>query len=122
VSTIYRAEHSLVTVHPETGERALLLGGFAHRVVGLPADLSRALIRTLQEYVTRPENTVRWHWRVGDLAIWDNRATQHCAVVDYGRAHRRAERVTVAGTTPVGIDGRPSVSLKGDASTFYAGT
>jgi taurine dioxygenase len=122
VSTIYRAEHSLVTVHPETGERALLLGGFAHRVVGLPADLSRALIRTLQEYVTRPENTVRWHWRVGDLAIWDNRATQHCAVVDYGRARRRAERVTVAGATPVGIDGRLSVSLKGDASTFYAGT
>jgi len=121
VSTIYRAEHALVTVHPETGERALLLGGFAHRIVGLPPDLSRAMIRALQEYVTRPENTVRWHWRVGDLAIWDNRATQHCAVVDYGRAHRRAERVTVAGTIPVGIDGRPGVQLKGDASTFYAG-
>jgi taurine dioxygenase len=122
VSTIYRSEHSMVTVHPETGERALLLGGFAHRVVGLPPDLSRALLRTLQEYVTRPENTVRWHWEVGDLAIWDNRATQHCAVVDYGRAHRRAERVTVAGAPTVGIDGRASVALKGDASTFYAGT
>jgi len=122
VSTIYRAEHPAVTVHPETGERALLLGGFAHRVVGFPPDLSRALIRTLQEYITRPENTVRWHWRVGDLAIWDNRATQHCAVVDYGNAHRRAERVTVAGAPTVGVDGRTGVSLKGDASTFYAGT
>jgi len=122
VSTIYRAEHPMVTVHPETGERALLLGGFAHRVVGLPADLSRALIRTMQEYVTRPENTVRWQWNVGDLAIWDNRATQHCAVVDYGRARRRAERVTVAGAPTVGVDGRPSVQLKGDAATFYAGT
>jgi taurine dioxygenase len=122
VSTIYRSEHPMVTVHPETGERALLLGGFAHRVVGLPADLSRALIRTMQEYVTRPENTVRWQWKVGDLAIWDNRATQHCAVVDYGRAHRRAERVTVAGAPTVGVDGRTSVALKGDASTFYAGT
>jgi alpha-ketoglutarate-dependent taurine dioxygenase len=121
VSTIYRAEHPLVTVHPETGERALLLGGFAHRIVGLPPDLSRAVIRALQEYVTRPENTVRWHWRVGDLAIWDNRATQHCAVVDYGRAHRRAERVTVAGAVPVGVDGRPGVQLKDDASTFYSG-
>ena len=73
------------------------------------------MIRTLQEDVTRPENTVRWHWRVGDLAIWDNRSTQHCAVVDYGNAHRRCERVTVAGATPVGVDGRPGVSLKGDA-------
>jgi taurine dioxygenase len=122
ISTIYRAEHPAVTVHPETGERALLLGGFAHRLVGFPLDLSRAIIRTFQDYVTRPENTVRWHWKVGDLAIWDNRATQHCAVVDYGRAHRRAERVTVAGAPAVGVDGRPSVALKGDASTFYAGT
>jgi taurine dioxygenase len=121
VSTIYRSEHPMVAVHPETGERALLLGGFAHRVVGLPPDLSRALIRTMQEYVTRPENTVRWHWDVGDLAVWDNRATQHCAVVDYGRAHRRAERVTVAGAPTVGVDGRAGVQLRGDASTFYAG-
>jgi taurine dioxygenase len=121
MSTIYRAEHPAVVVHPETGERALLLGGFAHRLVGYPTDLSRAIIRTFQEYVTRPENTVRWHWRVGDVAIWDNRSTQHCAVVDYGDAYRRCERVTVAGSIPVGVDGRPSVGLKGDASAFYAG-
>ena len=89
--------------------------------VGYPIDLSRAIIRTFQEYVTRPENTVRWHWRVGDVAIWDNRSTQHCAVVDYGDAYRRCERVTVAGSTPIGVDGRPSVALKGDARTFYAG-
>ena len=106
-STIYRAEHPAVRVHPETGERALLLGGFALRVVGYPNELSRSVIRTFQEAVTRPENTVRWHWRVGDLAIWDNRSTQHCAVVDYGNARRRCERVTVAGETPVGVDGRP---------------
>ena len=120
-STIYRAEHPAVRVHPETGERALLLGGFALRVAGYPNDLSRAVIRTLQEAVTRPENTVRWHWQAGDLAIWDNRSTQHCAIVDYGNARRRCERVTVAGETPVGVDGRPGVSLRGDASTFYAG-
>ncbi len=121
VSTIYKTEHPVVRVHPETGERALLLGGFAHRIVGYPTDLSRAVIRTLQEVVTRPENTVRWRWRAGDLAIWDNRSTQHCAVVDYGSARRRGERVTVAGETPVGVDGRPSVALRGDASAFYAG-
>jgi alpha-ketoglutarate-dependent taurine dioxygenase len=120
-STVYRAEHPAVRVHPETGKRALLAGGFALRVVGYPNELSRTVIRTFQEAVTRPENTVRWHWRAGDLAIWDNRSTQHCAIVDYGNAHRRCERVTVAGETPVGVDGRPGVSLRGDASTFYAG-
>jgi alpha-ketoglutarate-dependent taurine dioxygenase len=69
-----------------------------------------------------PEHTVRWHWRVGDLAIWDNRATQHYAIYDYAPAHRRGERVTVAGPVPVGVDGRPSVSLEGDAAGYYAGS
>jgi alpha-ketoglutarate-dependent sulfate ester dioxygenase len=121
VSTVHETEHPAVRVHPETGERSLVLGGFARSVVGFSPQAGRDLIRVLQEYVTRPENTVRWQWRVDDLAIWDNRATQHYAIFDYGTEHRRGERVTVAGPTPVGVDGRPSVTLKGDASAYYAG-
>lgn len=121
VSTVFETEHPAVRVHPETSERALLLGGFARTVLGWRPDASRDLIRTLQEYITRPEQTVRWRWREGDLAIWDNRATQHYAIYDYAGAPRRGERVTVAGPVPVGVDGRPSVSLHGDASAYYAG-
>jgi alpha-ketoglutarate-dependent sulfate ester dioxygenase len=121
VSRVFRTEHPAVCVHPETGERSLVVGNFAETVVGLGPQASRDLIRRLQDHVTRPEQTVRWRWRAGDLAIWDNRATQHVAVVDYGNARRRAERVTVAGPVPVGIDGRPSQSLEGDASEYYAG-
>ena len=43
------------------------------------------------------------------------------AIADYGTAHRRGERVTVAGPVPVGVDGRPSVAVRGDASAYYAG-
>jgi alpha-ketoglutarate-dependent sulfate ester dioxygenase len=121
VSTVYETEHPLVRVHPETEERSIVLGGFAKTLVGFSPQASRDLIRLIQEYVTRPEHTVRWRWREGDLAIWDNRATQHYAIADYGRAHRRGERVTVAGPVPVGVDGRPSVEVKGDASAYYAG-
>jgi alpha-ketoglutarate-dependent sulfate ester dioxygenase len=121
VSTVYETEHPAVRVHPETAERSLVLGGFARTVLGYSPQASRDLIRLLQDYVTRPEQTVRWKWREGDLAIWDNRATQHYAIFDYGSAHRRGERVTVAGPVPVGVDGRPSVALKGDASGYYAG-
>jgi taurine dioxygenase len=121
VSTVYEAEHPAVRVHPETNERSLVLGGFARTVLGYSPQASRDLIKLLQDYVTRPEQTVRWQWREGDLAIWDNRATQHYAIFDYGSAHRRGERVTVAGPAPVGPDGRPSVLLKGDASAYYAG-
>ena len=45
----------------------------------------------------------------------------HYAIADYGTAHRRGERVTVAGPVPVGVDGRPSVAVRGDASAYYAG-
>ena len=121
VSTVYETEHPAVRVHPETGERSLVLGGFARAVTGFPPQTSRDLIRILQDYVTRPEQTIRWHWRAGDLAIWDNRATQHYAIYDYGSEHRRGERVTVAGPVPVGVDGRPSVSIKGQAAAYYAG-
>ena len=120
VSTVYETEHPAVRVHPETEERSLILGGFARSVAGFSPQASRDLIRILQDYVTRPEQTVRWQWRVNDLAIWDNRATQHYAIFDYGSEHRRGERVTVAGPVPVGVDGRPSVVLKGEASAYYA--
>jgi alpha-ketoglutarate-dependent sulfate ester dioxygenase len=119
VSTVYETEHPAVRVHPETEERSLVLGGFARSVAGFSPQASRDLIGVLQDYVTRPEHTVRWQWRVDDLAIWDNRATQHYAIFDYGREHRRGERVTVAGPVPVGVDGRPSVALRGEASAYY---
>ena len=119
VSTVYETEHPVVRNHPETGEPALLLGGFAQRLVGHHSTESADILRTLQSYVTRPENTVRWHWRAGDVAVWDNRSTQHYAIFDYGTAHRRVQRVTTAGVTPVGIDGRPSVALQGDPTDYY---
>lgn len=118
VSTGYETEHPLVRIHPETGERALLLGGFARRVSGLDADRSAALIAALQAEITKPENTVRWAWAAGDVAIWDNRATQHYAVNDYGDAARIMRRATVAGDVPVGLDGRGSRPIRGDATAY----
>ena len=118
VSTVYETEHPVVRVHPETGERSLLLGGFARHIVGLSTTDSADLIRALQDRITALENTVRWQWRAGDVAVWDNRATQHYAIADYGDARRVVQRVTVAGAVPVGIDGRPSRTIKGDAGAY----
>jgi alpha-ketoglutarate-dependent sulfate ester dioxygenase len=121
IATLFETDHPAVHVHPRTGERALLVGGFARSAVGLAPQASRDLLRILQEYVTRPEQTVRWTWRVGDLAIWDNLATQHYAVHDYGTQGRRAERCTVAGGPLVGVDGRPSTPLCGDTTGYSSG-
>ncbi|MFF9207655.1 MULTISPECIES: TauD/TfdA dioxygenase family protein [unclassified Streptomyces] len=118
VSTPYEAEHPLVRVHPLTGERGLFIGGFAKRIVGLPSSDSAELLRLFQSYVTRPENIVRWTWSPNQLLIFDNRITQHYAVDNYDDHPRRLNRVTVAGEVPVGVDGRRSEQLVGDASHY----
>jgi alpha-ketoglutarate-dependent sulfate ester dioxygenase len=117
-STVYETLHPVVRVHPESGERGLLLGGFVRQVKGLSSTESADIVRLLQSYVTRPENTVRWRWQVGDIAFWDNRSTQHYAVADYGDHPRRVQRVTIAGEASVSIDGRTSQALKGDSSAY----
>ncbi len=82
------------------------LGGFARRIVGVSGAESAALLRLFQDRVTRLEHTVRWDWALGDVAIWDNRATQHCAVDDYdGRERRTLTRITLAGAVPAGASG-----------------
>ncbi|BCL75854.1 hypothetical protein JHS3_15900 [Jeongeupia sp. HS-3] len=110
-STLYETEHPVVHVHPETGERNLLLGHFLKRLKDVTAADSQHLYAVLQSHVTRLENTVRWRWQAGDVAIWDNRATQHYAINDYGDAHRVLHRVTVAGVPAVGIDGQRSRTI-----------
>ncbi|GLW12844.1 hypothetical protein Misp01_79720 [Microtetraspora sp. NBRC 13810] len=121
-STLYETEHPVVRVHPETGERSILLGDFAKRVAGLSGETSASIIRLVQDQVTQVENTVRWRWAPGDVAVWDNRATQHRVVHDFGDQPRRLHRVTVAGDIPVGVDGRPSTVLRGDATAYSPAT
>jgi taurine dioxygenase len=109
-STVYETEHPVVHVHPETGEKHLLLGHFVKKILNVSASDSAHLLQLLQSHVTRLENTVRWSWAVGDVAVWDNRATQHYAINDYGDQLRIMRRVTVDGVAPVSVDGRRSVT------------
>jgi alpha-ketoglutarate-dependent sulfate ester dioxygenase len=109
----FRTEHPVVRVHPETGERTLVAGDFVRGFVGLDNYESQTLLELLQRRITMPENTVRWNWEPGDVAIWDNRATQHRAVDDYDDQYRLMNRVTVAGDVPVDIHGRRSRVISG---------
>lgn len=117
-STVYETLHPVVRVHPESGERGLFIGGFVRQIKGLSQTESNGILRLLQSHVIRLENTVRWKWKEGDVAFWDNRATQHYAIADYGTQPRRVQRVTIAGDLPVGIDGKTSQAVKGDSSAY----
>ncbi|MEX3645377.1 TauD/TfdA dioxygenase family protein [Mycolicibacterium porcinum] len=115
----FRTEHPVVRVHPETGERTLVAGDFTRGFLGLDSHESATLLELLQRRITAPENTVRWNWTLGDVAIWDNRATQHRAVDDYDDQRRVMHRVTLAGDVPVDIHGQPSRPLA-DAALLQA--
>lgn len=108
VSSVWEAEHPVVHVHPQTGERALLLGHFFKHLVGFSSRESARIFELLQNRAIQLENTVRWQWQQGDVVIWDNRSTQHYAVNDYGNQPRVVRRVTVEGDPAVAIDGSRS--------------
>lgn len=115
----YETHHPVVRVHPVTGERTLLVGHFVKGFVGLSSHDSHEVFSILQRAITNLDNTVVWSWQLGDLAVWDNQATQHRAIANYDDSHRRLlSRITLAGDIPVSVDGERSRVIKGDATHF----
>lgn len=95
--------HPLVRTHPETGERALYVGGEQHGGVvdGMPEAEGNRLMEELRKFVTAPRFCYEHRWRAGDLIVWDNRSTMHCALpFDEVRHRRMMYRVQVAGDEP----------------------
>lgn len=93
--------HPVVTTHPYNGKKVLYVNEtFTHEIVGLPEAEGKELLSYLTHQFYRPENIVRFKWRPGSLAIWDNRAVQHYGVADYGNAQRQLVRVVSSGDRP----------------------
>ncbi len=89
------AIHPLVRTNPRTGRRSLYLASHASRVIDWPLPEGRLLLRDLIEHATQPQFVYRHAWRVGDLVIWDNRATMHRGrPFDDGAVRRELRRVT----------------------------
>lgn len=105
------AEHPVVSIHPETGEEILFVSGFATHFTNFHtaenvrygqdfAPGSANLLAWLIGRAAIPEYQVRWRWRPNSVAIWDNRCTQHYAVMDYGPAVRKMDRASIVGDRP----------------------
>ena len=94
--------HPVIRSHPETGEPGIFVNSvFTRRIKGLRREESKALMAFLGQHIQQPEFVVRWRWRPGDVAFWDNRNTQHRAVDDFLPHRRIMTRATVLGDKPV---------------------
>jgi taurine dioxygenase len=112
LKTLYPdAEHPVVRTHPETGEKTLFVNGFTTHFTNFhtPKNVrygqdftqgSSALLQYLISQAAIPEYQVRWRWQPHSVAIWDNRSTQHYAVMDYPPCHRKMERAGIIGDKP----------------------
>jgi taurine dioxygenase len=93
--------HPVVRTHPVSGRQALFVNeGFTTRIVDLAPKESDALLNFLFAHITKPEFQVRWRWQENDIAIWDNRVTQHYANADYLPQRRIMHRATILGDKP----------------------
>ena len=104
-------EHPVVRTHPETGEKVLFVNGFTTHFtnyhtpanVRVGQDYTQGRTQLLDYLISQaaiPEYQVRWRWKPNSVAIWDNRATQHYAVMDYPPCHRKMERAGIMGDKP----------------------
>ncbi|AOI65673.1 taurine dioxygenase [Burkholderia territorii] len=105
------AEHPVVRTHPETGEKVLYVNAFTTHFtnfhtpgrVRFGQDANPGAGQLLQYLISQayiPEYQVRWRWKKNSVAIWDNRSTQHYAVMDYPPCVRRMERAGIVGDVP----------------------
>lgn len=116
------AEHPIVRVHPETGEKALFVSpNFLHGIVGLTPTETKTMLEFLKAHAVRPEFTVRFRWAPGSVAMWDNRATCHLPPRDIYMLDcdfdRCFYRTTLMGPTAYGVDGQEAKQLEGEALT-----
>jgi taurine dioxygenase len=92
------ALHPVVIRHPLSGRPALYVNGeFTVKFEGWTKEESQPLLDYLYAHARQNEFTCRFNWRKGSMAIWDNRATQHCALNDYHGERRLMHRITIDG-------------------------
>lgn len=95
-------EHPMVRRHPDTGRLALYIAaGSCSHVVDMDVEEGRRLLQQLEDFATQERFVYAHHWTPGDLVVWDNRVTLHCATGCDPQYARTMQRVQAVGERPV---------------------
>jgi len=89
--------HPVVRTHPDSGRKALYVGGHTVYFEDMTKEESAPLLNYLKSHAITPEFTCRFRWRPGSIALWDNRCTLHYAIDDYAGQRRRMHRIIIEG-------------------------
>lgn len=89
--------HPVVRTHRETGKKILWVN-YTQRpyIIGLSLEENREILTRILDAYRNPEYQVRFSWRPGSVAFWDNRAAVHYAVRNYGNFPRLLDRILIA--------------------------
>ncbi|KAK5658300.1 hypothetical protein OQA88_2275 [Cercophora sp. LCS_1] len=84
-------EHPIIRTHPATGEKAIYVNPqFTRDIVGLKKEESDAILKFLYDHLAYGADfQARVKWEEGTVVIWDNRVTQHSALIDWKNGQRR---------------------------------
>jgi len=85
-----------VVRHPVTDRPILFVNPMhTHGFAGMEREQAWPLIEELAEHSTQDRFVYYHHWRVGDLLMWDERATMHRSAGDYRPDERRVMLRTI---------------------------
>jgi taurine dioxygenase len=92
--------HPVVRTHPVTRRKSIFINEFVTDIAGLHRDETKELVDQLMTHATQDRFVYSHSWTAGDLVIWDNRFTIHCATPYDQKYSRLMHRTTICGDIP----------------------
>jgi alpha-ketoglutarate-dependent 2,4-dichlorophenoxyacetate dioxygenase len=94
----------MVWKNPANGRNALYIASHAYAIEGMEQAAAQRLLAELMDAATAPGLSYAHAWRMGDVVMWDNRATMHRGRPWPAHEARLMVRTTISATEVDGLE------------------